>query len=80
MARPTRFTVKQWAAGKALAVQLAMVVLTMTASFAYALTDKRWLAVLAGACLLATLIAWGIAVWRIRAEVLERRQVRRSLE
>lgn len=80
MARPDRFTAKQWAAGKALAVQLALVVATTLLAAAYIVTGAGWLPPLAGAFLVATMIACVVAILRARAEALERRQVRRSLQ
>jgi hypothetical protein len=78
-AKPSRLTARQWAAGKALAVQLLLVIVTTALAAAYAVSEAGWIPPLATAALIATIISAVITFWRTRAETLEREDVERSL-
>jgi hypothetical protein len=67
-AKRSRLTARQRAAGKALAVQLLMALVTTGLAAAYVVSAADWIPPLAGAALLATVISWVATTFRIRAE------------
>jgi predicted benzoate:H+ symporter BenE len=77
--RPPRVTGKQWAAGKALAAQLALALVATALAAGYVLTEAAWIPPLAGVALLATVVCSFVTARRIREESRERQAVERML-
>jgi len=77
--RPLRVTGTQWAAGQALAAQLALALIATALAAGYLLTDAAWIPPLAGVALLATAVCSWVSARRIREESRERRDVERML-
>jgi hypothetical protein len=75
----SRLTAGQRAAGTALALQLLMALVTTGLAAAYVVSEADWIPPLAGAALLATVIACVVAMFRVREESRERREAERSL-